>query len=611
MIEQVKKEQCTGCNMCADICPKHAIIFREDAEGFLFPKVENDKCIRCGLCLKKCPAITENDYKKNRPEIYAAWSKNDKIRLESTSGGLYYEIAKAFIEDNGYIVGSVYDEDWKGAHHIIGHTIDDLNRIMGSKYFQSDARGIYAQIKQLLDKNEKVLFCGSPCQSAALQGYLGRDYENLFTIDFICRGINSPLAFRAHIDELENKYGAPATKVHLKNKKTGWRSLATYVEFCNGKVYHADRNSSPWVKGFVGGGGLYIRESCYNCRYRGFPRISDITIGDFWGIHGQTEDDMFKGISSVLINSSKGNELIQKIQPRIHIERRNFDELCAGNPALREAPIPNERRKDFFEVLKVHKFSDAVNICQPDTKNNLEQLRKLLGLCKRLLKKIVWPIRVRNSISIFQFFKFNYFSKNVIRDKGVYLIPYKNAILDLSPDSRIYIHDRNLEIGINKLRKSKAETHIRLNGKAIWDCHGAGIFYNTVLEIKEHAKLESGYFTANGGSVIICHKHIVIGEDVMLGRNIMIYDSDFHQVFNEDMEYSNPPKDVVIENHVWLTSNINVLKGVHLGHDSIVTPQSIIRKDIPAHSLVVGNSKVIGECNGWSRETVKVDVPIN
>jgi len=108
-----------------------------------------------------------------------------------------------------------------------------LNKIIGSKYFQSEAKGIYAKVKSLLLEGEEVLFCGTPCQSAALQAFLGKEYENLITIDFICRGINSPKAFRKYIEELEEKYDSKVKKVRLKSKKTGWTSLASLVEFEN------------------------------------------------------------------------------------------------------------------------------------------------------------------------------------------------------------------------------------------------------------------------------------------------------------------------------------------------------------------------------------------
>lgn len=604
MIDKIIEDACTGCNMCGDICPKGAITYNIDKEGFAFPQVNYKKCIECGLCIKKCPVLTENNFSKKSPEVYAAWSKDDDVRIQSTSGGMYYELAKKVIEDGGYIVGAVYDDDFKGAHHMVGHDFSDLKRIMGTKYFQSDACGIYDETKKLLEHGEKVLFCGTPCQCAALQSFLSIPYDNLYIVDFICRGINSPLAFRKHIEELEQQYDSKVSLVHLKNKKTGWSSLATYIEFENGMTCHQDKTRSAWVKGFVGGDGLYTRKSCYECKYRTIPRISDITIGDFWGIRNQKEADLFKGISSVMVNSSKGKELFDMIRPRMHIEERNFDELEEGNPAIRVSTKYSEERDKFFVLLENQKFNSAVAECSKQKKSKWVLLVKRVG---RFFLRIVRRLRFYSQISFTKYIKYNYFSKNIIREKNVRLIPYKNAILDLSKDSRIYIKGKNLEIGINKLKGSRAETHVRMNGNAKWYANnGCGLFYNTVLEIKDNAVFESGFFTANGGSVIICAKHIKFGEDVMLGRNIIIYDSDHHQVWNEHYEMCNPAKDVVIEDHVWLTTDITVLKGVTIGRDSLITAMTLIRKDIPAHSFVSGGStgKVIAECKGWSRKSV-------
>ncbi len=602
MIDKIISNRCTGCNMCGDICPRNAIKYKINEEGFEEPEVDYSKCIKCGLCTKKCPVLNEKIFKKEIPEVYSAWIKDDDIRLKSTSGGIYYAIAKKFIDNDGYIVGSVYSEDYKEAYHIIGSNDEDLNKIIGSKYFQSSAKGIYTKIKKLLEKNEKVLFCGTPCQSAALQSFLSKEYDNLYIIDFICRGINSPLAFRKHIEELENLYNSKVKLVQLKNKKTGWQSLATYAEFENGKTYHQDRNTSPWVKGFVESGGLFIRNSCYSCKFREFPRISDITIGDFWGIQGMKSEDMFKGISSVMINSSKGNKLFDMIKEDIIYERKNLDQLLAGNPALLTDPIKNQNRDKFFKELKDKKFSDAVNSCQIN-KSKTNIIKKVYLKMIRILKKIKKVLE----IDTLKFIKYNFFSKNIVRDKGVYLIPHRGTVLDLSKDSRIYLKGNNIELCVNKLKKSKAEAHIRMNGNAKWySNNGCQLFYNTVLEIKDNAIFETGLFSANGGSVIVCAKNIKLGEDVMLGRNIIIYDSDHHQVFNEEMKPSNYAQPVIIEDHVWLTSNVTVLKGVTIGRDSLVTAQTLIRKDYDEASLIAGGAtgKVVGKCNGWSRKTI-------
>lgn len=600
MIDKVVKEKCTGCNMCADICPKGAIYYETNQQGFSIPKVDYDKCVKCGLCVKKCPGLMENVYKKDIPKVYAAWAKDDEIRIQSTSGGMYYVLAEKFIQNGGYIVGSVYDKDYKGAHHVVGNTIEDLKKIMGSKYFQSNAEGIYKQVKELLDKGKKVMFCGTPCQSAALQSFLEKKYENLYTIDFICRGINSPLAFRKHIEELEEEHNSKVKLVHLKNKKTGWQSLATYIEFENGDTYHQDKNTSPWVKGFVGGGGLFMRESCYTCRYRGLPRISDITIGDFWGIHGMSPENMFKGISSIMINTKKGKDLFESIKENIIFKRRNLDELISGNQHILISPEKNKKQNMFFEMLKTKKFSEAIKECVIKKKKK--------SFIKRALKKMHAIFKKIKFIDTLKFIKYNFFSSNIVREKNVYLIPYKGTILDLDKGAKIYIKGKNLELCTNKLKKSKVEMHLRMNKNAKWySNNGAQIFYNTVIEVKENAILNTGFFSANGGTVIIASKRINIGEDVMLGRNIIVYDSDFHQVFDRGMKPSNYPKEVNIEDHVWLTSNVTVLKGVTIGRDSLITAQTLIRKDFPENSVIAGGAsgKVIGECNGWSRKMVR------
>lgn len=223
----------------------------------------------------------------------------------------------------------------------------------------------------------------------------------------------------------------------------------------------------------------------------------------------------------------------------------------------------------------------------------------------KVLKKLKHLYDRLKKIDVVKFIHYNYFSKNIIRDKDIYFIPYKNVVLDLHPSSRIYIHGKNLEIGANKLRKSKSETHLRMKKNAVWNSNnGCGIFYNIVLEIDENAVFDSKFFTINGGSVIICAKHISFGEDVMLGRNIVIYDSDYHQVLNDEGNIKNFPKEVIIGDHVWLTNQITVLKGVTIGAGTLVSPYTVIRKDLPEYSMVVSSnsSKVISNNVHWSRD---------
>lgn len=603
MVESIGKNKCTGCKMCADVCPQNAISFETDEYGFWYPKV-NDNCVKCGSCLKKCPSVCENLNMNKKPVVYSVWSKNERTRITSTSGGAFWEIAIQFLTDGGVVVGSRYTSDWKAAEHIIARNVSELEQIKGSKYFQSDTCGIYKKVKVELDKGTKVLFCGTPCQIAAIKSFLGKEYANLYLLDFICRSINSPKAFRAYIDELEDTYKSKVAKVHLKNKKYGWESLASQVKFENGEELIKDKNSDWWVKGFIYND-LYTRESCFFCRYKVLPRVnSDITIGDFWGIKGQTKEDMFKGISVMLVNTEKGRQIFEKCNRALDFKIHSLNEVIPGNPALLNNPTKTKKQKAFFELLKSYPFSYSVKKCI--RVSILSRLKSVIAKIIRLLKKAIWFI-FDSGIDIRKFVYYNYLSKKVIRKSKAFIVPYKNAILDLQGNSKIIISGtKHLFIGVNKLKGSKAETYVRLNDNAIWNCkNGADLFFNTTLEVKAGATFESGYFSANSGSVIIAHSNIIFGEDVMIGRNVIVYDSDFHTIFNSKGEACNNPKPVVVEDHVWLTSNIIVQKGVTIRAGSLITAYTTVNKDVPSRSIFGGESvgKLIKEGIEWSRET--------
>lgn len=602
MIDCIEKKRCTGCKMCADVCTLRAISFRTDKEGFWYPEINKEKCTNCGMCVKKCPVKNQEKLRKTAlPIVYSAWSRDGDVRHESTSGGIFFEVAKIFIKKGGVVVGARYGKDWKSAEHFLAHDMKELECLRGSKYFQSDTEGIYRKVKKEADEGKAVLFCGTPCQNAALELYLEKEYPNVYFMDFICRSINSPLAFERYISELEEIYGAEVVKVQLKNKKNGWQSLASKVCFANNKESIKDREQDWWVKGFICND-LYTRESCFECQYRTLPRkTADITIGDFWGITGESNYDMFQGISVVLVNTTKGNELFEQVRPFLYVKKRKIEEVIPGNNALIQNPTRTAKKDVFFELIQNHSFSEAVMQCTNNTsKEKTNYLKKLFRVIDDIQK-----YRKRGELSIQKYIYLNYFCKNIVRKGNAKIIPYKNAIIDLQPTAKINLYgDLDFEVGINKLKGSKAETYIRMDRDSVWNVHhGGALFFNTTLEIKENAVFDSGFFTANSGSVIIVDKKITFGEDVMLGRNVMIYDSDFHQLKNEEGKQINSPKEVKIGNHVWLTSNINILKGVTIGQDSLVTAQTVINKDMPEHSIIAGMAmgKSIKDQVNWSR----------
>lgn len=340
-----------GCNACYNVCPKDAIEMYEDEEGFKYPQINEKKCIKCGLCEKICPMINEtirNNF--SVPKVYAAWTQNQHIRLDSTSGGIFSELANQVFDENGYVCGAVYNKEWR-VEHILTKNKLELENIRSSKYLQSDINNIYRQIKSKLDDKNKILFCGSPCQVAGLYNYLKKGYDNLYTCDFICRGMNSPKIFTMYINNLEDKYRSKVKKVKFKNKIHGWHNFSTRIEFENGKVYIGNRYVDSFMVGYLKYT-AFMRPACYECRFKGFPRKGDITLADFWGIekiNKKLDNDM--GTSMVLINSNKGQELFEKIKNNIVCENIESRDVFKDNICTYKSPDRTKSRELVFENI--------------------------------------------------------------------------------------------------------------------------------------------------------------------------------------------------------------------------------------------------------------------
>ncbi len=221
-----------------------------------------------------------------------------------------------------------------------------------------------------------------------------------------------------------------------------------------------------------------------------------------------------------------------------------------------------------------------------------------------MLKKRIKRIRFILSIRPIKYVYYNYFCRNIVRKGKARIIPYRNAILDLKKGCRINLSGGDLEIGCDKLFGSKAETYVRLRENAVWNCDaGCKIAYGCTVEILKDALLDSLYFTMNSKSTMIAGHHITVGQDVMLARNVVVYDSDFHDLLNEQGEKINTPEEVVISNHVWIGTNSMILKGVHIKSDSVIAGGTIITSDVDSSTLA-GNHHLINEIRShinWRR----------
>lgn len=355
-INSVEHSQCTGCGACFNKCPVDAIRMEYDSDGFLFPVIDQDKCTNCGLCVKSCPAM--NPCRRHTAfDTYAVWAK-DEIRLQSSSGGMFTLLAEEILSRGGVVCGAIYSDDFLSVYHVVAKNSEELARLRGSKYVQSDTRDTFRETKACLEAGSAVLYVGCPCQIAGLYAFLGRDYDNLYTADLVCHGANSVTAYRSFIREFSE--GGEIAKVDFRDKKFFEWSTPQVVYLKNGDVKKAAWNKGMWYKGFLEG--VTIREVCANCTYANSSRIADITLGDCWQIHrlDKAYDDR-KGTSLVMVNSAKGRVIFERLKSSMKLCRKiPFDFIKQFNPQLIKPSPLHPSRRFFFNHLEKFGFHKAL-----------------------------------------------------------------------------------------------------------------------------------------------------------------------------------------------------------------------------------------------------------
>ncbi len=323
-------KDCCGCNACEQLCPKKCITFEYDSEGFLYPQVDKNLCIECGICTSHCPVIQKVECGKN-PEVFAAKYTDSGSVFKSTSGGIFIPLALNVLKKGGVVFGCAYDGELK-AKHIAVESEKELCRLQGSKYVQSDTRGVYSRVKKELEKGRYVLFSGTGCQCAGLKTYLKKDYEKLLISDIVCHGVPSPKLFEKYIEYMGKKLGGKLTEYNFRSKeKRGWD---LYYKAKNTKKSKSDYGFfDPYYNAFLTG--KTYRESCYKCKFANAARAGDITLADYWGIQKMHPDFYDKnGVSLVLINSDKGKKAWDEISGRIKAVPSTIEKASVMNKNL-------------------------------------------------------------------------------------------------------------------------------------------------------------------------------------------------------------------------------------------------------------------------------------
>ena len=387
-----EKKRCSGCTACVAICPKKCITMQADEEGFLYPVVNITACIQCSKCVRVCP-YTDSEF-TNKPEeeelsiCYAAYNKDEEIRYKSASGGMFRVFADRIIAEGGVVFGAAFDKDF-AVEHTYAETLQGLTVFMGSKYLQSRMGDTFILVKQFLKEGRKVLFTGCGCQIAGLKRYLKSDDANLFCIDLICHGSDSPKIWLNYLHSLFPNESVK--KINFRDKITGQYNSSITINASKSVFCEKERNNiyfRSWQYG------LFLRPSCEVWPFKKENRVSDITIGDCWGfkkIAPEMYDD--KGLSSMIVHSEKGKSLFDAVVHQLSFKETLIEDVELYNPDyIRSQPFVYSRRKAFWADYHKHEmpFKELLEKHLGETKKQKIQkhIKKVIKKCLPLLKKL-------------------------------------------------------------------------------------------------------------------------------------------------------------------------------------------------------------------------------
>lgn len=355
------KTKCSGCGACMNICPKDAIKFEKNSEGFLYPIIDEDKCINCGACKNVCPVLNEKNFSDKYIKCYAAKSKNIDIKMKSSSGGIFSHLALNVIHDNGVVYGACMENF--SVKHIRISNEKELDKILGSKYVQSNVGFIYKEVLEDLNNGKKVLFSGVPCQIMGLRSFLKKDYENLYCVSVMCHGVINDFVLDKRIKYFEKLYNTKITNIKFKSKKNGWeKSSIEYFSDRIDKVYYF--NDDPLM--FLYLNNYVLRDSCYNCSSKGLiGNGADIILGDYWGVN-VVHNDMFdnNGVSCIIIKTDKGRKLFDDISDELIITETKYEDIIKYNGAFLDSVSKPLERNIIFNELQNNDIKIIYDRCK-------------------------------------------------------------------------------------------------------------------------------------------------------------------------------------------------------------------------------------------------------
>lgn len=378
MIQITDKSKCCGCWACQNICPQQCIEMQPDNEGFFYPIVNKESCIECGLCEKVCPNLKEK-LKDITPKNYIIQNKNEQLLRKSTSGGFFSAIAEYVIKNHGVVFGASFDNNMK-LRHCYSTTLENCHQFRGSKYVQSQIENNFKKAKEFLTQGKLVVFSGTPCQIAGLKSFLRKEYENLITVDLVCRGVPSPLLLKKYLDYHSKEKGSRVISYLSRDKYYGYSYSTASILFDDpNKSYHKGMESDAMLRLYFKN--ICSRPSCYQCHYKTIHRVSDFTIFDCWDAQATSKDFSNKGATNVFIHTEKGKEIFEKIKKHFIYRTEKIHKIIQRDGIMIKNTVPlNPQRNKFFEDLNILPFDQLTNKYLHDS-----YIKRLLAYIKPIL----------------------------------------------------------------------------------------------------------------------------------------------------------------------------------------------------------------------------------
>lgn len=620
---------CTGCGACALACGQNAIRMEKNREGFPEPVIDFAKCIDCGKCALAChkEMTKQNDclYEK---KVYAAWNNDDARRMKSTSGGIFSCMAEAILLKGGAVVGASYQKSIKEVRHILISSIEELDSITRSKYVQSNLAEVFAEIKAKVQENVPTLFCGTPCQVAALNTFLSDvDITALYTVDFACYGVASPLAFQIWLSEFEQEEKAKADDIWFKYKDAGWKKspLTTKIHFENGKERIVRGDENLYMKAYIEDK-LLMRKSCEQCLYKAGNKQSDITIGDYWGADSSLDDD--KGTSFVQLNSPKGEKLLEEIRNQIMLVPVDEETCFEKNTGMIKQIIRNMKAEAFLQRLGQNiGFTRAYKEYKQESGNSMNELfeKKCFDSIKRFASDIngrdlyIYGASVGGEIAL------KVFEENGLQVSGFADMRFRELTnyhekpvvnpQDISPEkSFVVVSLMRFELSILKtlwhagFRQKDffmlaEDTGYHKEDFVYRGCKVGRYTYGHEYLLADFPIAKSiGRFCSINGTARIVANHPMN----LVSSNTFFYKMDgipwerFDEINTtvekyrcEDnaayMWYSpQENREVTIGNDVWIGANAVIMPGITIGDGAIVAAGAVVTKNVKPYEIVGG-----------------------